>query len=576
MGKRLFFCGLLLMAMLVAPSVRLSAQTDSIADAAMREMKWQNNARYFSQGLEKKLNGDFDGAAASFRAALAYNPDDAASMYELSDVLTRTNQPRVNEALSMIETAVQIDSTNKWYWLRLSKFYELNNDIESLISVYERMLRLDPNLIEVMAQLISIYVDRNEYSKALVLLDRFEQLQGISEPVVLQKAELFVQQKKYDEAIAEVKRLTDKYPSETRYLSMLANMYIQVNRDAEALATLEKVKQLNPDDPYVDVALLEYYEKNNDTDKAFDELVSAIRNSNLDLNTKQEIYDYWFKKDLPKNRVNDMARRAAEAFIEAYPEQSMGYGIMGSYYFNEADYEKSAELFSKAITHDSTSYFLWQQLLTVNSMRGIAPDQMLRLSLSAMKFFPTQPIFFWYAGYAYIGMNNIDRAIETFEKGRRFVGDNRMLSTFNMNIGDLYHQKNNRQKAYEAYDRAIAADPDNSLVLNNYAYFLALDSLNLDKAHLMAGHAVELQPANATYLDTYAWVCYVQGDYAAAKKLIEKAIKNDSRQAVYYEHYGDILYKLGKIKKAVLNWKKAKQLGESSQTLNDKISNEKL
>lgn len=564
------------MAMLVAPSVRLSAQTDSIADAAMREMKWQNNARHFSEGLEKKLNGDFDGAAASFRTALGYNPDDAASMYELSDVLTRTNPPRVNEALEMIETAVQIDSTNKWYWLRLSKFYELNNDIENLVSVYERMLSIDPNLVEIMAHLISIYVDQNEFEKALVQLDKFEQIQGTSEPVVLQKVEIFVQQKKYDKAIDEMKRLVDKFPSESRYLSMLANLYVQTNRDADALATLEKVKQMNPDDPYVDVALLEYYEKNNNLDKAFDKLVMAIRNDNLDLNTKQEIYDYWFKKDLPKNKVNDMARRAAEAFIEAYPEQSMGYGIMGSYYFNGADYAKAVEQYSKALTYDSTSYYLWQQLLTTSSMQGTAPDQMLKLSLSAMRFFPTQPIFFWYAGYAYIGMNNIDRAIETFEKGRRFVGDNGMLLTFNMNIGDLYHQKNNKQKAYEAYDRAIAADPNNTLVLNNYAYFLALDSQNLDKARIMAQHAVELQPTNATYLDTYAWVCYVQGDYTTAKKLIEKAIKNYSKQPVFYEHYGDILYRLGNTKKAVQNWKKAKQLGESSQSLNDKILNEKL
>ena len=46
--------------------------------------------------------------------------------------------------------------------------------------------------------------------------------------------------------------------------------------------------------------------------------------------------------------------------------------------------------------------------------------------------------------------------------------------------------------------------------------------------------------------------------------------------AVNYEHYGDILYKLGDKKNAVQKWKKAKQLGGASKFIDQKIKDEKL
>ena len=45
---------------------------------------------------------------------------------------------------------------------------------------------------------------------------------------------------------------------------------------------------------------------------------------------------------------------------------------------------------------------------------------------------------------------------------------------------------------------------------------------------------------------------------------------------VNYEHYGDILYKLGEKGKAVQNWKKAKKLGDASEFIEQKIKDEKI
>ena len=69
----------------------------------------------------------------------------------------------------------------------------------------------------------------------------------------------------------------------------------------------------------------------------------------------------------------------------------------------------------------------------------------------------------------------------------------------------------------------------------------------------------QIEKNNGTYEDTYAWILYQLKEYEEAKEWIVKALKNGADNSpVVVEHYGDILYKLGEIQNAVIQWKKAK------------------
>ena len=92
----------------------------------------------------------------------------------------------------------------------------------------------------------------------------------------------------------------------------------------------------------------------------------------------------------------------------------------------------------------------------------------------------------------------------------------------------------------------------------------------------MAALLVKNYPDNATFLDTYAWVLYVKGKYKDAKKTMERAIGTGKANATHFEHYGDILFKLGDIDAAVAQWEKARGLNANSETLNRKIANRKI
>ena len=118
------------------------------------------------------------------------------------------------------------------------------------------------------------------------------------------------------------------------------------------------------------------------------------------------------------------------------------------------------------------------------------------------------------------------------------------------------------KQCYKAYDHSLRYDPDNAMVLNNYAYFLSLEGRELEKALTMSSRAIALTDNNPTYLDTHAWVLFKLGRTAEAKKVMQQAIALDGQEsAALLVHYGDILHARGEQFMAEIYWRKGLEKG---------------
>lgn len=216
----------------------------------------------------------------------------------------------------------------------------------------------------------------------------------------------------------------------------------------------------------------------------------------------------------------------------------------------------------------------WQQLLNL-SLKADDMEEVKRICIKCQELFPNAPEYYFYLGIAHYQLKEYDKALETYQAGIRIIDkeNTSQLSDFYGQIGDIYYQQKNVTKAYEAYEEALKYNDKNIVVLNNYSYFLTLDKKELKKAERMSAQCIKLQPDNSTYLDTYAWVFFTQGNYTLAKIYIENAISKDStNSSELADHYGDILYMNGEKEKALEQWKKAKELGKQSETLDRKIA----
>ena len=94
----------------------------------------------------------------------------------------------------------------------------------------------------------------------------------------------------------------------------------------------------------------------------------------------------------------------------------------------------------------------------------------------------------------------------------------------------------------------------------------------------MSAYTVETNPDQATFLDTYAWILFLKGDYEKAREYIDRALANiedraDDDNSSLYDHAGDIYYHLGLTAEALDFWQQALTMDPDSALIKKKITN---
>ena len=70
---------------------------------------------------------------------------------------------------------------------------------------------------------------------------------------------------------------------------------------------------------------------------------------------------------------------------------------------------------------------------------------------------------------------------------------------------------------------------------------------------------------------------FINKKYQKALEWLEKSLDNGgASSATIVEHYGDVLYQLGREEEALKEWNIAKELGSDSEWLDKKIRDKKL
>jgi tetratricopeptide (TPR) repeat protein len=523
---------------------------------------------------KEAIIGNDKGAQDLFRQYISRYPEDPVGFFELARI--EADQRNFSEAVTHCRQAHSLDPENIWYSLFLAELYVSSSRTGEAIDVYESVIEKYPGNLDYLYQLAALYLQIEKYPEAIKIYNKIDERAGVSEDIILQKEKIYLHLNDLKGAEKEIQKLIAAFPEESKFYSILAEFYMANNMPDKALEVYQKIAAMDPDNAYIHMSMADYYRKTGDKEKAFEELKLGFANPNLDVDAKVNILLSFYTVNQIYNDLKEQAYTLSKILIEAHPNDPKVYSIYGDLLVQDKKTKEAREAFLKVLTLDSSRYAVWEQVLQLD-LQESEFDHLLDYSKKAAELFPMQPIPFLFLGLAHLQLKQNEQALRALASGANLVVDNtELLAQFYMYQGDALHGMKNDPEAFQAYERSLKLNPENSYVLNNYAYYLSVKGEELEKAEKMSKKSVTMDPENASFQDTYGWILFKQGNYKEAAEWILKAIKSDeSPSGEVLEHYGDVLSKLNDMEGAMEYWLKAKAKGPASGQLEKKINDKK-
>ena len=529
---------------------------------------------YFYEAVRQQVGGNFDAAYDLLRHCLDINPNAAEAYFMISsydDVLHGDSA-----ALEDVKKASELNPGNNAYLERLGTGYIRTGNLDEAVRAYEKLWHNSPERSDVLDILAQLYGRQKDYDNMLDVLERMETLEGANEDITLAKMRVYSLQGKKQEEFNELKAMSEKYPNDMNYRVMMGNWLLQNGKPEDAYKEYLKVIEEEPSNVPARMSLIDYYNTTGQTQRA-DSLQEAML-----INPKT-----------PVEGKMTLMRQVVAANEQHGGDSSQVISLFKKVLAQPQETSDMAELYAaymtlKKMPQDSISKVL-ETVLAISPDNTAARlqliqakwgeqdfDSVIELSRQALDYTPDEIAFYYFLGLAYIQKDDDDSALEVLRKGVGRASEESsasLVSDFYAIMGDILHDKGFAKEAYAAYDSCLQWKDDNLGCLNNYAYYLSEENVQLDKAAQMSYRTVQAEPDNSTFLDTYAWILFKQKKYAEAMQYIDMAVASDTtKSAVITEHAGDIHAMNGDIDNAVKYWQEALQTGSA----NDKALRRKI
>ena len=533
---------------------------------------------FFLEAIRQQEMGNMAAAFDLLNHAKDINPDAPEVYYKLAGYyvyMKNNEQARIN-----YEKAAALDPENSTYLEKMGQFYITQSDYTNALDAYERLYATNKAREDILQILFQLYGSQNDYKKMIEVLDRLELLVGSNEHLSLSKMQIYDQMgdKKKEEAV--LMALVAEHPLELSYKVMLGNWLFQNAKKKRALQEYKAVLREEPDNPYAQLSLLDYYRDAKDL-KMVDQLTENILQSKK---TEKETKMALLRQVIMDNQ-NESGKDSLEVLklfdkVLASPQEDADIVLMKAAYLTLQGYPKNEinMVYEQAIEIEPDNIRARLALLQ-NIWEDKEYDKVIDVCRAAQEYNPEEMAFYYYQGFAQYMKHDNDGALTTFRKGVSQIKPDSnpdIVSDFYAVMGDILHEKGLDKEAFESYDSCLQWKPDNFAALNNYAYYLSEKRKDLSKAEQMSYKTIKAEPNNATYLDTYAWILFQQERYQEAKIYIDQTIKNDKAPSgVVIEHAGDIYFNAGESEKALEFWKQASENGNNSAILKRKIEQKK-
>ena len=481
-----------------------------------------------------------DKAIMLYEQCKELRPKNASTYYELSRLYALKRNAGL--AYKNAERAYEINPSNKWYLLQRAIVLKATSQNKKAIEAYEDLIKLDKKNLSALYELAQLYQVSEMPKKAAETLSRIETISGKNPQLSYQKHMLLM----------------------------------DAGEETDALKEISSLLKQSPENGMGNLAMAQYYEKKGEEEKVFDKIVFVFEDAGIRTDTKLNILMDYITKSKGDTKKQKETEKLIATMKRVNPKDVESYVAAGDYYLSKKETKKANENYEQALEFSTNSYPIYMQLLE-NEFNEKNYSKVIEYATNAIELYPTQPVLFLYKGMGYKERKDFANAVSSFKMGAGILVDDEKLEfEFYSKLGETYNDQKDYFNSDKYFEKALNVNGLEPFMLNNYSYYLSLRKDKLEKAAELSKKSNNIYPKNASFNDTYGWILFQQEKFEEAEIWLKKSIENGGNlSGTVLEHYGDVMIQLNKESEALKYWNLAKEAGDFSDKLTDKIKDKK-
>lgn len=512
----------------------------------------------FTEATKQYLFGNDELAERQFIELSDIEPVPAAYYQRFLIHFSRNN---FQQSLTYLKKAENLDSLNIFYKKKLISLYEMLGQRDSLLSVYERIIRIDGYQdIDHSLLFCQLLFYHDYYDRVVYHTERIQQQYGFLKDFTLLRLQALSQLDSIDQAIDEISLLLQTYPDKLDYYLDLAGFYQQNHQIDSAFHVLQRAHVIFPENPTIVLSLASHNRLQRNLSKAYEYYDRYLDLDQVTQSSRYSLLYTLYQNDTIREQEESYLSLLIQHFSNQYRSDITAIGLAIEYHLLIDQINLASDYLKQAIRLDSSNYMYWEQLFYIQYELALY-DSLYCYTDSAISLFSDKRDVYVLHAIASYQLEYFQEALSSLKYSLSLPsGDDQTLSSQYILIADCYRELDEHKQSDKYYEKAMALDPDNNVLKNNYAYYLSQREDRLDYAYRLSRSTLRSDCRNPYFLDTYAWILFQQNKIRRARFYIKRAIRymdHNKPSAEVYHHYGDIVLEFRDIDTALIYWKKS-------------------
>lgn len=524
---------------------------------------------------------DYKRSLAFLEKALEVDQENHAAHFKMAEIYLIEGEH--TQGLTAIEKAIELKQDNKYYYVLAAQIQKASQNMAGAAQYYELMLENVRDFNAYLIEITEVYENLNQLNKALNVLNGPEQNgEALSFDQKSRRIDLLIKAGKSEEAIHQLSLLFRENPKDSEVFYKYAYTLTSNGKIDESIELLEQ-NELKTNE--LILLLVENYQKKGALEKQRDLIFEVHRNPEASLSMKTLLLGQWaFSDDLgDKAHLIDSLQNTLNTNYPDEPLVVENGGLLYSKLANTASGEQRVNYENKAINYFKRltklrpgEFQVWNRILDYEYQKKDW-EALAESSEEALDLFPNQALFYIYLASANQGLKAFNEAENLLKQASRMALSNESLKSQILGKqASLALAMNKENEALSLFEQSINLSQAHPESIASFAEFLVTS--DPQKAISLINSVINSPFKNLQFIRIKAKALFNLKNYSEANTILTQGLNEFSGQwnGKTLELSGDILFKLNLIDEALAQWKTAKELGNTSDKLDQKIENKQF